>query len=92
LRFAHDHRWYAKVAAAERTLPVAGEFEPLISAAITSFNSGRRDATSLEPDAVRAFLSKVLRSLRSALGVELSKRIQHQGLGQTSGDEITKVE
>jgi hypothetical protein len=92
LSFAHDHRWYAKVEAAERTPPVAGEFEPLISAAIASFNSGRRDATSLDRDAVRAFLSKVLQRLRSALGVEPSKGIQHQGLGQTSGGEITQVE
>ena len=29
LSFARDHRWYAKVDAAERTLPTAGEFAPL---------------------------------------------------------------
>ena len=81
LSFARDHRWYAKAEAAERTLPLADEFEPLISAAITSFNSGRREATALDPDSVRAFLTEVGLTLRSALRVELSKRVQHQGLG-----------
>ena len=91
LSFARDHRWYAKVEAAERTLPVAGEFEPLISAAIASFNSGRRNATSLDPNTVRAFLTEVGLTLRSALRIELSKRVQHQGLGQAGNSEITKM-
>jgi Domain of unknown function (DUF4111)/Nucleotidyltransferase domain len=92
LSFARDHRWYAKVEAAERTLPVAGEFEPLISTAIASFNSGRRDPTSLDPNTVWAFLTEVGLTLRSALRSELSKRVQHQRLGQTSGGEIPQVE
>jgi hypothetical protein len=36
LSFARDRRWYAKVDAAERTLPIVGEFAPLVSAAIVS--------------------------------------------------------
>jgi Aminoglycoside adenylyltransferase, C-terminal domain/Nucleotidyltransferase domain len=73
LSFARDRRWYAKVEAAERTLPVAGEFAPLVSAAIASFNSGRRGATALDSDTVGAFLSEVMQRLRSAVRVELSK-------------------
>jgi hypothetical protein len=92
LSFARDRRWYAKVEAAERTLPVAGEFAPLVSAAIASFNFGRREATALDADTVRAFLSEVMQRLRSALRVELSKRIQHQNLGRTRGDEVTQME
>ena len=65
LSFARDHRWYAKVDAAERTMPVIGEFQPLVSAAIVSFGSGRRDAGTLDPDTVRAFLIEVLRRLRA---------------------------
>jgi hypothetical protein len=92
LSFARDRRWYAKVEAAERTLPVAGEFAPLVSAAIGSFNSGRREATALDSDTVRSFLSEVMQRLRSALRVDLSKRIQHQNLGQTRGGEVTQME
>jgi hypothetical protein len=65
LSFARDRRWYAKVDAAERTLPMAGEFAPLVSAAIVSFDSGRQEAATLDPDTVRAFLLKVLRRLRT---------------------------
>jgi hypothetical protein len=65
--FARDHRWYAKVDAAKRTLPIAGEFAPLVSAAIVSFDAGRREAATLDPDTVRAFLSEVLRRLRAQL-------------------------
>ena len=64
LSFAHDRRWYAKVEAAERTLPLVGEFAPLVSTAIESFGSGRQEAGTLDPDTVRAFLSEVLRKLR----------------------------
>jgi hypothetical protein len=64
LSFAHDRRWYAKVEAAERTLPLVGEFAPLVSAAIVSFGSGRQEAGTLDPDTVRGFLSEVLRRLR----------------------------
>jgi hypothetical protein len=92
LSFARDCRWYAKVEAAERTGPVAGEFAPLVSAAIASFNSGRREAIALDSDTVRAFLSEVMQRLRSALRVGLSKRIQHQNLGQTRGGEVTPME
>jgi hypothetical protein len=92
LSFARDRRWYAKVEAAERTLPVAGAFAPLVSAAIASFNSGRREATALDSDTVRAFLSEVMQRSRSALRVELSKRIQHQNLSQTRGGEVTQME
>jgi hypothetical protein len=67
LSFARDRRWYAKVDAAERTLPIVGEFAPLVSAAIVSFGSGRQESATLElePDAVAAFLSQVLRRLRA---------------------------
>jgi hypothetical protein len=65
LSFARDRRWYAKVDAAERTLPIADEFAPLVSAAIVSFDSGRREAATLDPDTVRAFLFDVLRRLRA---------------------------
>ena len=67
LSFARDHRWYAKIGAAERTLPSAGEFAPLVSAAIVSFGSGRQEAAGLDPGAVRAFLSEVLRRLQGQL-------------------------
>ena len=66
LSFARDHRWYAKIDAGERSLPTVGEFEPLVSAAIMSFNSGRREA-ALDPDTVRAFLIEVLRELQNQL-------------------------
>jgi hypothetical protein len=65
LSFAHDRRWYAKVDAAERTVPLVGEFAPLISAAIVSFGSGRQETGRLDPDTVRAFLFEVLRRLRA---------------------------
>jgi hypothetical protein len=67
LSFARDHRWYAKVDAAERTLPSVGEFAPLVSAAIVSFGSGRQDTGTLDPETVRAFLREVLRRLQSQL-------------------------
>ena len=67
LSFARDHRWYAKIDAAKRTLPVVGDFAPLVSAAIVSFGSGRRDAATLDPDNVRAFLIEVLQRLQSQL-------------------------
>jgi hypothetical protein len=65
LSFAHDRRWYAKVDAAERTVPLVGEFAPLVSAAIVSFGSGRQETGTLDPDTVRAFLFEVLRRLRA---------------------------
>jgi hypothetical protein len=65
LSFARDRRWYAKVDAAERTAPIIGEFAQLVSAAIVSFGTGRQEAGTLDPDAVRAFLSEVLRRLRA---------------------------
>jgi hypothetical protein len=65
LSFARDRRWYAKVDAAERSLPIVGEFAPLVSAAIVSFGSGRQAAATLDPDTVRAFLFDVLRRLRA---------------------------
>jgi hypothetical protein len=67
LSFARDHRWYAKIDAAERTLPIVGEFAPVVSAAIVSFGSGRQAAATLDPDTVRAFLIEVLRRLQSQL-------------------------
>jgi hypothetical protein len=92
LSFAQDHRWYAKVDAAEQTLPMAGEFAPLVSAAIGSFEFGRQTATALDPDTVRAFLFEVSRRLRSALQIELSKRVQHERLGQAGGGEVTQMQ
>ena len=74
LSFARDRRWYAKVDAAERTVLIAGEFAPLVSAAILSFESGRREPTTLDPDAVRAFLFEVLRRLRAQVGVNQPSR------------------
>jgi hypothetical protein len=65
LSFARDHRWYAKVDAAERSLTTVGEFAPLVSAAIASFASGRQNAATLDPDIVRAFLTEVLRRLQN---------------------------
>jgi hypothetical protein len=65
LAFAQDRRWYAKVDAAKRVLPMVGEFAPLVSAAIVSFGTGRRQAATLDPDAVRAFLNEMLRRLRN---------------------------
>jgi hypothetical protein len=65
LSFARDRHWYAKVDAAERTLPIVGEFAPLVSAAIVSFGTGRQEAATLDPGTVRAFLSEVLRRLRA---------------------------
>jgi len=70
LSFAHDHRWYTKVDAAERNLPAVGEFAPLISAAITSFRSGREDTVALDQEKVRAFLSYVVQKLKVALRPE----------------------
>jgi hypothetical protein len=67
LSFAHDRRWYAKIDAAERTLPMVGEFAPLVSAAILSFGSGRQQSAMLNPDTVGAFLIEVLRRLRNQL-------------------------
>jgi hypothetical protein len=72
LSFAHDHRWYTKVDAAERNLPTVGEFAPVVSAAITSFGSGRQDTAALDQGNVRAFLSYVLRTLRVALRANAS--------------------
>jgi Domain of unknown function (DUF4111)/Nucleotidyltransferase domain len=72
LSFAHEHRWYTKVDAAERNLPIVGEFAPLVSAAITSFGSDRQDAVALDQETVRAFLSYVLRTLKVALSAEAS--------------------
>jgi len=92
LTFAQDQRWYAKVDAAERMLPMAGEFAPLVSAAIGSFGAGRQHAQTLNPEAVRAFLFDVLHKLRSALRIELSKSVKHQSLGQASSGEITQME
>jgi hypothetical protein len=65
LCFAREHRWYAKVDAAERTLRVVGEFAPLVLQAMDSFRSGRRDTESLRGDTVRAFLLEVLGRLRA---------------------------
>jgi hypothetical protein len=69
LSFARDRRWYAKVDAAKRTVPIVGEFAPLVSAAIVSFGSGRQEAATLDPDTVRAFLFEVLRRLRAQLSL-----------------------
>jgi Domain of unknown function (DUF4111)/Nucleotidyltransferase domain len=91
LSFARDHRWYAKIDAAERSMPIVGEFTPLVSAAITSFASGRREAKALDSDSVQAFLTEVGLTLRSVLRSEPSKRVQHQGLGQTGSSEIAKM-
>jgi hypothetical protein len=74
LSFSHDRRWYAKVDAAERTVPIADEFAPLVSAAIASFDSGRREAAPLDPATVRAFLFEVLRRLRVQIGVNQPSR------------------
>jgi hypothetical protein len=65
LSFARDRRWYAKLDAAERILPVAGGFSPLVAASVVSFNSGRRQATTLDRDTVRAFLLGVLQRLEA---------------------------
>ena len=65
LSFAHDRRWYAKIDAAERTLPMVGEFAPLVSAAILSFGSRRQQSAMLNPDTVRVFLIDVLQRLRN---------------------------
>jgi Aminoglycoside adenylyltransferase, C-terminal domain len=92
LSFARDRRWYAKVDAAQRTLPMVGEFGPLVSAAIVSFGSGRQQAAALDPDTVQTFLSEVVRELRSTLQIELSERVQHQSLGQTGSGEVTQME
>ena len=65
LSFADDRCWYAKIDAAERALPMVGEFAPLVSAAIVSFGSERQQSTMLNPDTVRAFLIEVLQRLRN---------------------------
>lgn len=65
LSFARDRRWYAKVDAAERILPSAGEFAPLVAAAIMSFGSGRQQSAELNRDTVRGFLLSVLRRLQA---------------------------
>jgi Domain of unknown function (DUF4111)/Nucleotidyltransferase domain len=67
LSFARDRRWYSKIDAAERTLPIVGAFAPLVSAAIVSFSSGRQHSATLDPVTVRAFLFDVLRRLRAQL-------------------------
>ena len=69
LSFARDRRWYAKVDAAKRCLPSVGEFVPLVSAAIVSFNSGRQQTATFDRDTVRAFLFEVLRELQAQVGV-----------------------
>jgi hypothetical protein len=76
LSFARDHRWYAKVDAAERTLAIVDGFARLVSAAIVSFDSGRREAeaATLDPDTVKAFLFEVLRRLRAQVGVNQPRR------------------
>jgi hypothetical protein len=81
LSFAHDRRWYAKVEAAERTLPLVGEFAPLVSTAIVSFGSGRQEAGTLDPDTVRAFLFEVLRRLRAQLRPPSSAEQTHPASG-----------
>jgi Domain of unknown function (DUF4111)/Nucleotidyltransferase domain len=68
LSFARDRRWYAKLDAAKRCLPTVGQFAPLVSAAIVSFRSGRRES-SLDRDATQAFLSEVLRRLHAQVAV-----------------------
>jgi hypothetical protein len=70
LSFAQEHRWYTKVDAAERNLSIVGEFAPLVSAAITSFRSGREDTVALDQEKVRAFLCYVLQKLMVALRPE----------------------
>jgi hypothetical protein len=65
LSFARDRRWYAKLDAAERILPIAGGFAPLVAASVDSFNSGRRPATALDRDTVRAFLLDVVQRLQA---------------------------
>ena len=65
LSFDRERRWYAKVVAAERILPSAGEFASLITAAIVSFGSGRAQSATLDRDSVRAFLSDVLLTLQA---------------------------
>jgi nucleotidyltransferase-like protein len=65
LCFAQDRRWYAKVDAAERVLPIAGGFAPLVAASVVSFNSGRRQTTTLDRDTVRAFLLDVVQRLQA---------------------------
>jgi hypothetical protein len=92
LRFAQDRRWYAKVDAADRTLPVVGEFAPLVSDAIASFDSGRQKSSKLHPDTVRGFLLEVIQRLRSALQIELSKSVQHERLGQAGSGEVAQVQ
>ena len=74
LSFARNRRWYAKVDAAERTLPSVDEFAPLVSTAIVSFGTGRHESATLDPDTVRAFLSEVLRRIRAQVGVNQPSR------------------
>jgi hypothetical protein len=92
LTFAQDQSWYAKVDAAKRQLPMVGDFSPLVSTAIDSFGAGRKQAPTLDPGAVRDFLSDVLQKLRSALQIELRKGVEHQSFGQTSSGEVTQME
>jgi hypothetical protein len=66
LRFAEDRWWYSKLRAARGTLPTAGQFAPLISAAMASFQQGRRNGGRLRADDVAAFLDHVLTGLRAA--------------------------
>jgi hypothetical protein len=66
LRFAEDKWWYSKLRAAQRTLPSAGQFVPLISAAMAAFRQGRQDGGRLLVDDVAAFLDHVITGLRRA--------------------------
>jgi predicted nucleotidyltransferase len=63
--FARDRRWYAKLDAAERILPIAGGFAPLVAASVVSFRSGRRPAPTMDRDTVGAFLLNVVRRLQA---------------------------
>ena len=65
LSFARDRRWYAKLDAAERILPVAGGFAPLVAASVVSFKSGRRQATTLDRKTVGAFLLDIVQRLQA---------------------------
>lgn len=63
LRFAADRRWYAKLEAAERTLPTAGSFAPLVGQAIAVYRLGRRAGVRLPADEVQSFLAYVVTEL-----------------------------
>jgi hypothetical protein len=67
LCFGSDHRWYTKLEAGERTLPVAGQSASVVRDAIASFQSGRSANTGeLTASAVREFLQDVLHRLLMA--------------------------